>query len=156
MKNYTEKFLAKMSKAQADYSTKFDHLQSGIKRAYEQFKATTHTTLHEEVTRRFKLGHWCLCWSQCMHEGEVTDALDLSKDKIVTLMAAPDNKQFPKIKSFSSWSWSFIWYLLKDHDILIGWNSDGTAMMLVFSPEQLELVETFLSEKKYSLYKDCL
>ena len=149
-------FLSQIRKAHADYSTKFDRFQSGINRAHKRFKAIAHAALHRELTRRFKLGHWCICWSQCRHNGEVTDALDLSDDKIVVIHAAPDEKRFPKIDSFTTWSYAFCWYLLKEHDIIIAWNSEGTSMMLVFAPEQIHLVETFLSEKQYDLYKSCL
>ena len=150
-------FLSSIRKAHAEYSRKFQRFQNGIDRAHKQYKSLAAAALNRELTRRFKRGYWCICWAHIIDGGEITPALDLTdnQENVVALLTAPDPKLFPKINRFASWDWDFHWYLLKEQDIIIAHN-DASAMLVVFAPEQLHLVEKFMTEKEYRLYKSCL
>lgn len=148
-----EQFVSTIRKANAEYLRLLESHTRHIANARDKYQNIAATALERELHSRFKRGYWCICWAHSTDGGDIVDALNAT-DSAVQLHAAPDSSKFPHIDRFKTWS-NLAWYYLSETDIIMAHN-DASAMVVVFAPEQYYYVQKLISERTYSLYKNCL
>ncbi|MFM7010755.1 MAG: hypothetical protein ACKO0Z_15745 [Betaproteobacteria bacterium] len=152
------KHLSFIPKARAAYEAKAAALEKRRASAESKFLEAAEGALLADLYRRFKYGNWCAVWANRWDGGEITPALDLLDDaeNAVPLSAKPDGYTFPHIALWGGLNTERLeWYLLKEQDVLVAHNH-ASELLVVFPPEQLDLIEKFFTNKRFTLYKKCL